>query len=308
MSRLGTRLKRFRTVGGIAGFTVAAIVASTVPGLALTNASWNDNEWDHGAIGTEACTTATNFSTRGASKLIGGTLLGANLDSLASLGGVTVTNGTAGPVDSPAVAPVVTAEQNPLNVSALSAINFSLGSTLQLNTGTPFGVVNQYGEALQNGTSAGAAGAVDSSGAIALTSNAPLTPVPTFATFDLASLASKLGVGGVANLTDVSLQIGALASDAQLNACNALWTQNLYSNLTRNYGIAGLTTEITTPLLGGVISDVNSTTGTLTTAVNGIAGNTGLANGVIGDVNGLVGPLLTGLGFGTPTVQLCRRR
>jgi len=70
MNSLANRLRKLRTTGGIAGLTITAIVAAAIPGVALTNASWNDTEFVHGTVGSEDCSTATNFSTRGAGKLI----------------------------------------------------------------------------------------------------------------------------------------------------------------------------------------------------------------------------------------------
>ena len=306
MSRLGTRLRTLKTAGGIAGLTITAIVAATVPGVALTNASWSSTEWVHGSVGTENCATATNFSTRGAGKLIGGTLLGANLDSLASLNGVTVTNGASGISVTPVTATSLGSDAyaNPLDVSALGAINLSLGSLLQLPLSNPVGVLNQYGQAHQNGSSAGAAGVVNNSGGIALTSGSPSASVPTFASFDLASLLGTLGLGGVAGLADVKLSLGAVGSSAQLNGCNVMWTKNIASNLQRNYVIAGLTTSLDSPLVGDLVSSVNSTTSLLTSTVSGIAGNTGLVSDVTSNLTNTLGPILLVAGIGTPTATV----
>ncbi|MDQ1548131.1 MAG: hypothetical protein QOH69_3035 [Actinomycetota bacterium] len=306
MSRLGTRLRTLKTAGGIAGLTITAIVAATVPGVALTNASWSSTEWVHGSVGTENCATATNFSTRGAGKLIGGTLLGANLDSLASLNGVTVTNGASGISVTPVTATSLGSDAyaNPLDVSALGAINLSLGSLLQLPLGTDVGVVNQYGQAHRSGSSTGASGVVNNSGGIALTSTIPSASVPTFATLDLDSVLGDLGLGGVAGLADLNLTLGAVASSAQLDGCNALWTKDIYSNLQRKYLIAGLTTNVTSPLVGNLVSTVNSTTTALTNTVTGIAGNAGVINGVTTTVTGLLGNVLSTVGVGAPTATV----
>ncbi len=306
MSRLGTHLRTMRMAGGIAGFTITAIVAAAIPGVALTNASWTSTEWVHGSVGTENCATATNFSTRGAGKLIGGTLLGTNLDNLAALDGVTVTNEAGGVAVVPASATSLGSDAyaNPLDVSALGAINVSLGSLLQLPLGNPVGVLNQYGQAHQNGSSAGAAGVVNNSGGIALIAGPPSASVPSFATFDLASLLGTLGLGSVAGLADVKLSLGAVGSSAQLNGCNALWTKNIAANLQRKYVIAGLTTNLDSPLVGDLVSSVNSTTSLLTNTVNGISGNAGLITGVTSNITNALGPILAVAGIGTPTATV----
>jgi hypothetical protein len=309
MSRLTSRFRKLRTVGGVAGFTVTAIVVATIPGVALTNASWNDSEWTNAVVGTENCPAATNFTTRGGGRLISGTLGGVNLDSILALQGVKVTDGAGAVSVAPLGVPTLGSDAyaNPLDVSVggLSGINASLGSLLQLPLGASVGVVNQYGQALPGGSSAGASGLVDNSGAIALRATAPSASVPTFATLDLESVLSQLGLGGVAsNLADLKLSLGAVSSSAQINGCNALWTKSLYSNLQRNYAIAGLTTELDSPLVGNLVSAVNATTTTLSSTVNALSGNTGLINGVLGDVTGALRTLIPTAVIGTPTATL----
>ncbi len=307
MSRLGTQLRKVKTAGGIAGFTITAIVAAVIPGVALTNASWTSSEWDHGTVGTENCATAANFSTRGAGKLVGGTVLGTNLDNLASLDGVTVTNGSGGVAATPAGSMSLGSDAfaNPLSVSALNSLTVSLGTALQIPTDADIGVVNQYGQAHTNGSSAGAAGVIDNSGGIALTPGPPSASMPTFATLDLANVLGQLGLSGVAtNIADLSLTLGAVASSAQLNGCNAMWTKDIYSNLQRKYEIAGLTTNIKSPLVGQLVSTVNSTTTTLTNTVNGISGNAGVLNSLTSSILGDLGPVLAVAGVGTPTATV----
>jgi hypothetical protein len=311
MSALGTHLRRWKTAGALAGFTITAIVAATIPGVALTNASWNDTEWDYAGsggipgIGTENCATATNFSTRGAGKLISGTLAGTNLDAIASLNGITVKNGSGGVTVTPAGAIAAgnpESFENPLSVSALGSINLSLGSLLQLPVGANVGALNQYGEAHTNGNSAGASGVVSNSGALDL--GAPGVGIPTFGTLDLQSVLHQLGLDTVSGLGDVNLTLGAVGSSEQLNGCNAIWTKDVYSNLVRNYVIASLTTNVNSPLVGDLVSSVNATTTQLTSTVNALAGNTGVINTATSGITTALGPLLSGIGLGTPTATV----
>lgn len=306
MSRQGTRLRKFRSAGAIAGIAVTAIVVTAIPGVAMTNASWTENEWASGAVGTEDCATSTDFSTRGAGKLIGGSLLGTDLDAIASVDGVTVTNGPGGVTATPSTATSLGSDAyaNPLDVTALSTINVSLGGLLHLPLDTEVGVVNQYGQAHQNGASAGASGAVNDSGGITLTAGPPSASVPTFATLELGTLLGPLGLGGVADLTDLRLALGAVGSSAQLGGCNALWTKNVYGSLQREYVIAGLTTEVDSPLVGQLVSAVNTTTTTLTNAVNGLSGDAGLLTALTSNLTTVLGPVLGTLQLGTPTATL----
>lgn len=306
MTRIAGRLRRFRTAGGIAGFTLTAIIAATIPGVALTNASWNDQEYVHGGLGAVDCTNGTSFATRGAGKLIGGTLLGTNLDALADLHGVLVTNGASGVAVDPVSATSLggNAYANPLDVSALGTIDASLGPVLQLPLDTSAGALNQYGRAETNGYSAGASGFVSNSGALALTSTTPSDGLPTFATVNLDSLLDTLGLGDVSGLGGVQLQLGAVSSAATLNGCEALWQNDLASNLTRSYNIAGLDTQIESPLVADLTSDVTSTTTALSNTVAGLAGSGGVVQTAVNGLTGSLGTLLGGIGIGSPTVTV----
>lgn len=306
MSILGNRLRRLRTAGGIAGFTITAVVAATLPGISLTNASWNDQEYDHGALGAENCATATNFATRGAGKLIGGSVGGINLDTLASVNGVVVNNGSGGIGVFPSGANSLgnDAYANPLQVSALGTIDASLGTLLQLPTGQDAGVLNQYAQAHTNGSSAGASGLVSNSGGVALTSTKPSSGLPTFATVDLTSLLHALGLDGLSGLAGLQLKLGAVASSASLSGCSAMWNRDLYSNLHRNYGIAGLNTEIESPLVAPLRTDLTDAISALPGAVSGVAGNAGVLSAATSGVSGLVGGILGAVGVGTPTATV----
>ena len=155
MNSLANRLRKLRTTGGIAGLTITAIVAAAIPGVALTNASWNDTEFVHGTVGSEDCSTATNFSTRGAGKLLSGSIGAINLDTLASVNGVVVNNGASGPSVFPSGATSLGSDAyaNPLQVTALSTIDANLGTLLQLPLNTDAGALNQYAQAHSNGSS-----------------------------------------------------------------------------------------------------------------------------------------------------------
>jgi hypothetical protein len=89
-----------------------------------------------------------------------------------------------------------------------------------------------------------------------------------------------------------------------LDACSALWNQDVAANVHRNYEIAGLTTAFTSPLVGQLTSTVTTADTTLANAVNGVAGNSGVANAALTGLTSTLGPLLTALGLGTPTASV----
>jgi hypothetical protein len=68
--------------------------------------------------------------------------------------------------------------------------------------------------------------------------------------------------------------------------------------------IAGLTTGVDSPLVGNLVSTVNSTTSLLTSTVNGIAGNAGLIGGLTSNITDTLGPILSVAGIGTPTATV----
>jgi hypothetical protein len=262
---------------------VAAAAGSALIGTLMipaSAASWTDREWIHANAATLNCAAMDSATTRGAGKLLGGELLGMDLDTLAEVEDVVVLNdGTASSVD-PQNATILgdDAYANPLNVEALQSVNAELTGLLVLPLGAEAGMVNQFGQAKDTGYSAGAAGAVSDSGGIDLHPETD-PKLPRFATLELGEVLDQaLGEGngaGIANLADVRLGIGAVASRATLDACAAEWQGNIYSALKRQYAIAGLDAELDTPLAGDLVSTVDSTLGTLESSVETLAGPDG---------------------------------
>ena len=311
-----TAFGRIRTASAIAGLTVGAVVVATLPSVALTSAAWSDTEWTSGTqgplpgIGTLECDDNELFSTRGSGAWLSGNLFTIDLATIAELEGeeVTMTNGTQ------AFTPGSNslgnnAYANPLNVALLdSALSLQLDDLLTFPPlGVDTGAVNQYGQAKEDGNSAGASGAVSNSGAIDL-GPLPGSGLPTAATLQLGTLLDNLlgtGLGGgIANLADVRVNMGAVASSAQLDACAALWDQDVYAHLDRDYEIAGLNAELDSPLVGNLVTAVTNTTTALQNSINTIAGNTRLSleAAVLGPLSGILSTL--GAGAANSTLAL----
>lgn len=309
---------RVKGAAGVAGLTAVGLAIATLPGIA-TSAAWVDNEWvsataeGEPGIGTLDCEVTDDFSTRGEGRFLSGQLLGIDLDTLAEVNGVEVLNDGTVTVD-PATAQSLgdDAYANPLTADLLSLINLELTGLLQLPLDNNVGVVNQVAQAKTNGQSMGAAGAVNDSGAIALTPVPPGPTVPTSAELSLGALLSSV-VGEslseiVTDLADLDLSVGAVASSALLDACTPLWLgtdqEAVWESLERDYLIAGLSTTLESPLLGELVDEIQSSLTAIQNLVNGIASDEGLIEDLTTGLLGIVGPLLDTLTGGTPSLTI----
>lgn len=276
---------------------VAVVVAVTWSGT--TSAAWLDQEWVHavggdgnpGGIGTTDCLAAEGaFATRGEGRFLSGSALGINLDTLAQASGVLTTNNGERSVVAPGTATpqVDDGYSNPLNVVALQAVALDLTGLLELPLNNQTGVLGQYGQAQANGASAGASGLVTDNGTIA---TAPGGSYPQVGTLRLSALLDALGydLGTVlSGVTDVNLEIGAVAGRAQLDGCALAWGEDLADAVERDYLAAGLVTEVDSPVVRALTQTVGDTVSSLGTAVNGLVGNAGVATQLLNGVLALV--------------------
>ncbi|SEE63468.1 hypothetical protein SAMN04489740_1988 [Arthrobacter alpinus] len=303
LSRLRNHLSRPRRVVLVASVAAIAFVAST----SLTQAAWTDNEWAHSNVGTAVvgdCTSNTLFQNRAWGRQLTGMVAGINLDTLAGVDGVTVANngtlGSAVPASASEVTPPgdTSTYIAKLPVGVLGAQNPLV--TAALGLGVPvggLGAYTQWGQAKGNGLAHGAAGLVsDQSGAVdvAGTANGSAS-APKAASINLDALLP-------AALAGVSLDIGAVASEAKVNSCEMIsgWPQfDPTPTVTRNYGIAGLDLNAKVPAIASVASNgkvlVNGVQGTLTSLVGAGGLSTAITDGVIA----LLNPVLDGLKLGT---------
>lgn len=300
-----------RLLGSLAGVAAAALVVATVPAtVGLTVASWGDSEWVHApAVGTSAfdCGTDTNYRTTSSGTFLSGQLLGIDLDDIAELRDIRTVREPGQPVvvdppnavDLGGTNPEVSTYANPLAVSVLDdlAVLDLTGLSVGLPAGST-GAVNQYSQSSTLGTSAGAAGLVTNSGGVGVTSTTPDSELPEPATLQLSNVLGPLtGVG------DVSLEVGAVAASSALDWCAAResdeWGDGSVTGVTRDYGIAGLDLVVDSPLVSGLVTEINDTVTDLNTAVTALSGvNGGIANlvrtQVAANLPGLLGVNLGG--------------
>lgn len=283
------------------------VVCLTPP--TLSRASWVQDQWAHAPISVAQCPTPESYSTQASGTLLSGSLLGIDLDTIAQAQGVAVTHDGQAAMAAPASAFSLgnDAYANPLDATVLSAIGADLTGVLTFPVDTDLGVANQYAQATDQGSSAGASGVVNDSGAIDLGSASDHSELPDLATLHLGTLLSS-GAGQdlsslVTNLADARLSLGAVGASSTLDACAAQW-EDLYTSLTRDYLVAGLTTQLDSPLVGELTGTVDSTVVALETAVAALASDQSLLDSLTQGILGALGPILSGLGLGTPVAEL----
>ena len=297
------------------GRVTAAVLGSLAVALGAgssvrpTDASWNDHEWvASGPVQTVDCTDPeTTLAGTAAGRVLGGSLLGLDLDTVAELDGVRATtdgeDAWATPAAASPVAGVPDAWRDPLDLMVLSALGLSArGLTLPLDT--PVGVVGQFAQAHPQGDFFGAAGAVTDSGLLELEPDGGT--YPTLASLDLKNLVDSVvpSLGTLlSQVTDLSLQVGAVGSRAAvLDACDQVfagaWTPQ------REYLVADLDLELASPLVSDLVTDVEGLLTALETAVAGIAGDQSLVSGLVSGVSDLLGSLLGVASLGTAELEL----
>ncbi|GEP27624.1 choice-of-anchor G family protein [Cryobacterium levicorallinum] len=247
---------------------VATLLAATVsPTIALSVASWTDTEWAQGKLGTDlvSCGTDTEYSSTASGKFLNATLTGASLDPVVGINGLQATrNGDTAAQVTPTsaqhpdagVSTTTDTFTNPLTVSVLQQDVLDLtGLTTALPAGAA-GMLGEYVQVSNTGSSAGASGLLNNSGGIGFTPTTPDTQLPTAASLNLASV---LPVG----VASASLLIGAVAASAQLDWCTALeseiWGDGTVSGVVRNYEIAGLNLVTQVPVLKDLLTSATST-------------------------------------------------
>lgn len=268
-----------------------AVIAGTawaVPAIVLSQAT------PAAAVSLGCQVPGTLFDSQARGRLLSGTIGGADLDTLAAVEGAHALELAGG-------APDVTVS-SPLTVSALSAIQLNLlGAAVFLSdvltsvAGVDTGVLNQFGYAHESGTVIGASGAVnDATGVVSLDESS--TGVPQLANLDLYTILEQAtGNAAIATLvtqlTDIQLQIGAVAGRAWMDS---LCVPPNAGELTRDYLISYLRLVVASDVIGDLLTALTSTLGDLTISTDAVWD-------LLGTVP-LLGPLLAALGEGALNV------
>lgn len=299
-------MRRTAVLPALVAAPVLALVAHA--GLVPSDAAWVDREWVAGATGTVDCSSPEGVAAGQArGRVLSGSLLGLDLDTLAALDGVVATSDGTEASASPGAASPVTglddAWADPLDLSAVLGIVALQSAGITLPLDTPVGVVGQFAQAHGPGDFVGAAGVVNDSGLLELGEDAG--GYPDLASIELKQLVTSVSptlaavLDGVAQLR---LDVGAVGSRAAVpDACDVVFARGTAD---REYVTAGLDLVLESPLVSALVTDVEATLVGLETLVNGLTSNQGLLSGIVGTVSQLVGPLLEGLGLGEIGVEL----
>lgn len=235
------RLARKRWVPFAAAATAAVLTAGAIA-----------------SAGGGAAGAATLPQAQSVGNFLDATLGGSTLDGVAALKYAT------------AKSPGTESVQNPLDVTALSAIHLPLTGALQFPklVGADLGAVNQVAVAHHDGSSYGAAGAVSNSGGVSI--GGDNNAFPDVASIDLCASALTGGVcnsGPLDSLGELKLGLGAVSAVAS--------TPKGYGKAgATKYDIASLNLSLGSPVLGGLLGTVTTTLGgvvsQLTTALSPI--------------------------------------
>lgn len=281
--------------------TLLAVGAASLTSITL--AAWQDKEWVNAALAVRVprdCVTPGLYAAEGGGQMLGGSLLGLDLATIVQLRGITALNNGTTSSSVPSRAPVApNTYANPLDATAISAVNVALSNGLQLNLPAgAAGVYNQWGQAPSTGQSAGAAGLVSNSGAIGLTGTSADATLPDSATITPSTL-----LPAVAGLADATIRVGAVASSSQLDWCRTL--ENRVTDpaapavVTRSYGIARVDVRSTSPVIAGVATGTAAASTAQQTTINGLAGPTGLlSTSLTAALRTVVTPALGSLSLG----------
>lgn len=239
---------------------VAGILAASVAvaGTAVTDAAWTDNEYVHSGLGTVfRCDQNSGATTTAAARQFSGTLLDSNLDTVAALKGLSVTNDGAG---------TSTASANALRISQdtfMAPIDASAANTSLLQLSLPLGLpvgstdaYSQWGQTKNSGNTTAASGLItNSGGALGLGQTQNPTNPPVMATLDLGAIAPSA-------LAGMTLNIGAVSSLAELTYCGDLgnnWQGPLPQPvINRSYRVSTLNLNADMPALDAAVAGANT--------------------------------------------------
>ncbi|WOP20088.1 choice-of-anchor G family protein [Raineyella sp. LH-20] len=252
------------------------------------------------------CTAWTYQNLRAASQFLSGTLLGTRLSqvfsdpswtgaSLAQVRGIQVTTV---PPNSPVPDPAPPASERldgvanapayrtKLDLAALQALEVIAGVQLGSLIKAPVGVINQWAQAVYNGTVNGSTGAIDNSSGIIDTSAAAGST--TYASINLKNLLNNalsgglngLGTGMATNITDLSLDLGAIAGRA--------WQDTCTNCIKRDYLLAWAKLVVDSPLLAALYNPLVTIINGLQSTINGLIGPGSTVDGLLNQIENAI--------------------
>ncbi|WAJ33396.1 choice-of-anchor G family protein [Arthrobacter sp. FX8] len=281
-----------RTSLAIAAAAAVCLAATTT----VTTAAWVDNEWAAGSVGVGSpgdCATNTLFSGEASATQLTGSVLGTDLNSVAGVEGLTVTNvdGAVSPLPLTAtpVTGVPDAFISKLPVTALGANPVTAGLGLGLPVGG-LGTYTQWAQAQDSGQTRAAAGLVtDQSGAVDVGGTATgANTAPQAATISLGNV-----VPG--SLAGVTLDVGAVASSASVQACDLIngWpTLAATPAVAREYGIASLNLRTSVPAIGALSRSGESQLDDVSNQLTALVAPGALTTAISSGLNSLLDPVL----------------
>lgn len=258
-------LPRWRTIAGVA---ILAVAVATIPGYALTSATWSEREFAVGSVSTLRCLGNTDLSSRATGRFLYGTVGSQPLDSVAGVTGIVSTNnGTTqtAVAGSPGASASGTGYAAPITASAINGAVLT-GTGVSLPLTWPVGVYQQYARALDTGSSNSASGAVSNAGAIDAGAPGLAPGVGSLSLSTLPGIGTALG-----SLADVAVSVGAVGSSASLDGCSYAWTGGTPTGaqLTRQYLLASLSATATSPTVAALFNTAGSVTNLVRADVTG---------------------------------------
>ena len=206
--------------------------------------------------GVGSASAAVGDSAAASARYLSGSLFSGTLAPVIDLAGQSATNdGTV---------PTLTQTDN-LDLTALGALHVTSVGGVQVPLGiVDAGVLSQFAQAGQHGSSIAAAGLVAADGTIGTSAVAP-ADVPGPLSFDLGDAVASAGLSTAMTdeLGDLSIQVGAASSRAAASSP---------TDITRDYQIAGARLTFTSAALGDLVGNIQAAIVPLQSTVDGLQG------------------------------------
>lgn len=291
----------------VRAIAAGAAAAVCLPVVWMTSlASWDDEEWVHGeaatstTIGTGSlrCDAATTgFGGDAAARLLQAGALGLPVDDdggLTDLNGLSLSRDTSGGATAePTGALDTSTAGRSVYHNELASLGV-LGGTVQLEVpqltlplriGDDLGALSEYAAFGADGQVQAASGLITEDGGLDVAAEPVGDDIPYIATVQLSDLVHGVLPTGIEQIADVALGIGAVEGHAAIDGC-AIAKQLIWGTAAtvadRGYWIAGLGLDVTSPLVGSLVTPVaNGLLPAVTGAVSTLTGGTGSSGSIL---------------------------